>query len=102
MGTQILQVSFICDLPKQAAEPIKGNPSTRKHLTLLRKQSQQKQIDDLLATIHTCTICLLMYVVINGGEICVLKWCMYKTNLVIAIYKFRVLLYIIVLTSLVF
>ena len=39
---------------------------------------QEKQTGELLATIHAHMDCLIMYLW-NGGEICVLKWCAYKT-----------------------
>ena len=39
---------------------IKDNPITRGHLTLLRKQPRQKQTDELLASIQTCTVCLIV------------------------------------------
>ena len=51
---------------------------THGHLTCLRKQPQEKQTGELFATKHALMDCLMMYPQ-NGGEICVLRWCTYKT-----------------------
>ena len=44
----------------QPPEPIEDTTSTRGRLTHPRMQPQQKQTDELLASIHTCTVSLLM------------------------------------------
>ena len=44
----------------QPPEPTEDTPSTCGRLTHLRKQPQQKQTDELLVSIHTCTVSLLM------------------------------------------
>ena len=57
---------------EQPAEMTDYKPGIHGHLTWLRKQPQEKQTGELLATHMDC---LMM----NGGEICVLKWCTSKT-----------------------
>ena len=58
----------------QPPEPIEDTMSTCGSLTHLRKQPQQKQTDELLASIHTSTVSLLMQLS-NGGEISVSALC---------------------------
>ena len=61
---------------EQPAETTEYKPSIHGRLTCLRKQPQEKQTGELLATKHAHMDCQMMY---PGGEICVLKWCAYKT-----------------------
>ena len=42
------------------SQSIEDTTSTRGRLTRPRKQPQQKQTDELLASIHTCIVSLLM------------------------------------------
>ena len=63
---------------EQAAETTEYKPGIHGRLTWLRKQPQEKQTGELLAIKHAHMDCPMMYPW-NGGEICVLKWCVYKT-----------------------
>ena len=59
-------------------KPTEYKPGINGRLKCLRKQPQEKQTGELLATIHAHMDCLIMYVSIVG-EICVFKWCACKT-----------------------
>ena len=65
---------------EQPAETTEYKLSIHGRLTHLRKQPQEKQTGELLATKHAHMYSLMMYP-LNGGEICVLKWCAYKIPL---------------------
>ena len=43
-----------------------------------QKTASGKKITELLAIIHAHMDCLLIYL-LNGGEICAVKWCAFKT-----------------------
>ena len=59
----------------QPPEPIEDTLSTRGRTSNTpQKQPQQKQTDELLASIHSCTVSLLMWLS-NGGKICVSTLC---------------------------
>ena len=64
---------------QQPAEMTECKPGICEHLTCLRKQPQQRQTGELLATMHTHMDCLIMYPR-YGSEIGVRgKRCAWKT-----------------------